>query len=86
MQTTLENKKKATTNSPRSVHKRKNKVEEGKALGSRMKKEHENTKPKAQKMMRGKVEPSIMPLVVHVTKQIAKVPQMTSPQEGQLKE
>jgi hypothetical protein len=30
MQTTLENRKKATTNSPRSVHKRKNKVKKEK--------------------------------------------------------
>jgi hypothetical protein len=32
MQTTLENRKKATTNSPRSAFKRKNKVEERRAL------------------------------------------------------
>jgi len=47
VQTTLENKKKATTNSPRSAFKRKNKVQEGEALGSRMKREHESTNLKA---------------------------------------
>jgi hypothetical protein len=35
----LENRKKATTNSLKSVFKRKNKDEEGRALGSRVKKE-----------------------------------------------
>jgi hypothetical protein len=35
----LENRKKVTTDSPRSVFKRKNKVEEGGALGSGMKRE-----------------------------------------------
>jgi hypothetical protein len=39
MQTTLENKKKATTNSPRSAPKRKNKVEERGASCSKVKKE-----------------------------------------------
>jgi hypothetical protein len=44
MQSTLENKGKATTKSPRSVFKRKNKVEEGGASKSRVKKEHESIK------------------------------------------
>jgi hypothetical protein len=44
MQITLENKKKTTTESPRSVIKRKNKVEEGGALESGVKKKYENTK------------------------------------------
>jgi hypothetical protein len=39
MQTTLKNRKKAATNSPRSVLKKKNKVEEGGALGSGVKRE-----------------------------------------------
>jgi hypothetical protein len=39
MQTTLENKKKATTNSPRSAPQRKNKVEERGASCSKVKKE-----------------------------------------------
>jgi len=37
MKTTLENRKKVTTNSSRSVFKRKNKVEKGGTSGSRMK-------------------------------------------------
>jgi hypothetical protein len=77
----LENRKKAIINSLRNVHKRKNKVEEGEVLSLRVKKEHESSKPRAQKMMRGRLEPSTMPLVVHATKQTAKVAQMTSPQE-----
>jgi len=39
---------------------------EGGALSSRMKKEHENIDLRAQKMMNGKVEPSIMPTMVKV--------------------
>jgi hypothetical protein len=39
MQITLENKKKVTIDSPRSALKRKNKVEEGKALGLIVKRE-----------------------------------------------
>jgi hypothetical protein len=39
MKTTLENRKKVATNSSRSVFKRKNKVEKGGALGSRVKRE-----------------------------------------------
>jgi hypothetical protein len=39
MQTTLDNRKKATTNFPRSALKKNNIVEEGGALGSGMKKE-----------------------------------------------
>jgi len=42
MQTTLENRKKATKDSPINARERKNKVEDEGALGSRMKKEHEN--------------------------------------------
>ncbi len=65
MQTTLENRKKATKDSPINALERKNKVEDEGALGSRMKKEHENIGLKAQKMMRGKVEPyAIMVRVV----------------------
>jgi hypothetical protein len=47
MHIALENRKKATTNSPRSVIKKKNKVEEGRASSSRMKKEHESTNVRA---------------------------------------
>jgi len=39
---------------------------EGGALGSRMNKEHENINLRAQKMMKGRVEPSIMPTMVKV--------------------
>jgi len=64
MQTTLENRKKAVANSPKSVIKRTNKVEEGGASSLRVKREHESIKVRAQKMMRGRVEPSVMPIVV----------------------
>jgi hypothetical protein len=56
--------KKAATYSRRSVFKKKNKVEEGGSSSSRVKKEHENTNLKAQKVMRGRVEPSIVPTMV----------------------
>ncbi len=44
MQTTLKNKKKNTADSPRSVFKKKNRVEKGRASSLRVKKEHESTK------------------------------------------
>jgi hypothetical protein len=47
MHTTLGNRKKATTDSPRSVLKRKKRVEEGRTLSSRVKREHESTYLKA---------------------------------------
>jgi hypothetical protein len=37
-------------------------------------------------MLRDRVEPSIVSIVVHVVKQTTIVPEMTSPQERQLKE
>jgi hypothetical protein len=55
MQKTLENRKKVVINSPRNAFKRKNKVEEGQALGSGMKREHANTNLRAQKMLTGRV-------------------------------
>ncbi len=61
MQTTLENRKKVVTDFPRNALKRKNKVEERGASSSGMKREHDL---RAQKMMKGKVEPSIMPTMV----------------------
>jgi hypothetical protein len=83
---TLENKKKVATNSPRNVFKRKNKVEEGRSSCLGMKREQECTDLKAQKMMRGKVESSIMlimvravPTMVHVARQTTEIPQMTIP-------
>jgi hypothetical protein len=60
----LENKNKIVINSPKDALKRKNKVEEGGDLGSRVKREHECRDVRAQKMMRSKVEPSIMPTMV----------------------
>jgi hypothetical protein len=57
-----------------SVFKRKNKVTEGGALGSRMKSEHENTNLRTQKMMRGRMEPSTVPIVVQATKHTTKIP------------
>jgi len=51
-----------------------------------VKREHESTDLRTQKMMRGRMEPSIMPIVVramprvvHAIRQIAIVPHMTSP-------
>jgi hypothetical protein len=64
MQTTLDNKKKAVAYSLRSAFKKKNKVEEGRALGPGVKREHENIDLRAQKMMRGRVEPSAVPTMV----------------------
>ncbi len=64
MNTTLENKKKVASNSPRSAFKRKNRVEERGASSSRVRSEHECTYLRAQKMMKGRVEPSVMPIVV----------------------
>ncbi len=52
MKTTLENRKKVVTNSPRSVFKKKNKVEEGGASSLGVKREQENTNLRTQKMMR----------------------------------
>jgi hypothetical protein len=64
MQIALENRKKVIVDSPKSALKRKNKIGERRALGSRMKREQESTYLRAQKMMRGKVEPSTMPTMV----------------------
>ncbi len=47
----MENRKKVTTDSPRSVFKRKNKVEEGGASSLKVKREHESTNVRAQKMI-----------------------------------
>jgi len=66
MHTTLENKMKATSYSPKSAFEKKNKVEEGGASSSRAKSEQESTDVKAQKMMRGKVKPSIVLKMVRV--------------------
>jgi hypothetical protein len=88
MQIALENKKKPTSNSLRSALKKKNGVEEGGTSTLGVKRKHENTNLKAQKMMKGIVEPSVVPTMVravppmvHGVRQIAAVPQMTSPHE-----
>ncbi len=86
MQTTLKNRKKVVADFPRNALKRKNRVEEGGASSSGVKREHENKDLKAQKVMRGKVEPSTVPTVVEAVGQITVVPQMTSPQERQPRE
>ncbi len=93
MQITLENRKKVVVNSLKNVFKRNNKVEERGVLGSRVKKEQENTNVRAQKMMRDNVEPYVvptmvqaMPTVVQAIRQTTKIPQMTFPQERQPKE
>ncbi len=93
MQIALKNKKKATIDSPRNVFKRKNKVEEGGASGLRVKREQDSINLRAQKMMRGRVEPFVVPtmvtivlIVVQEIKQTLAIPQMTSPQEKQLRE
>ncbi len=52
MHTTLENRKIVATDSRRSVFKRKNRVEEGGGLGSKVRREQESTNLRAQKMMR----------------------------------
>jgi hypothetical protein len=57
-------KKKVTTDAQRSVLKRKNKVAKGGASSLGMKGEHESTNLKAHKMMKGKVEPFVMPTMV----------------------
>ncbi len=58
------NKKKATIDFPKSAFKRKKKVEEGGTLGFKMKREQESTNLKAQNVMRGRMEPFVMPIVV----------------------
>jgi septal ring factor EnvC (AmiA/AmiB activator) len=64
MQATLENRKKVVAEFPKSALKRKNKVEEGGVLGSRVKREHESIEIRAQKVMRGRMAPFEMPTLV----------------------
>ncbi len=78
MQRTMENKKKTTTNSPRSAFKRKNNVEEGGASYLGEKKEHESTYTKAQKMMKGIMEPYVMPTLVRVVPTMVQAVRQTS--------
>ncbi len=60
----MENRKKATTKSPRNALKRKTRIEEGGALGLRVKREHDSIEARAQKMMKGRVAPFEVPIVV----------------------
>jgi hypothetical protein len=60
----LENRRKVVVESLRSAFKRRNKAEEGGALGSKVKKEQDNIKTWAQKMMRGRVPPFAVPTFV----------------------
>jgi hypothetical protein len=64
MRTTLENINKVVANFIRSVVKKKNVVEKVGVLGLRMKREQENTYVKAHKMMKGRMEPFVVPIVV----------------------
>jgi hypothetical protein len=57
-------------------------------LGLGVKREHVSTNLRAQKMMRGKLEPFVvptmvraMPPMVQVVRQTTTIPQMTSPHE-----
>jgi hypothetical protein len=56
----LENRRKTVTKSLRSALKRKNKIEEGGASRSGVRKKKEITKARAQKMMRRRGAPSTM--------------------------
>ncbi len=92
MQTTLKNKNKVIIDFPRSDGIRKNKVEGG-TLTSRVKREHENKYLSAHKMMKGKMEPFRVPIMVkvvltmvQVVRQTTIVPHMTSPHEKQPRE
>lgn len=64
MQATLENIRKAAIKSLSNVLKRRNIIEEWGASRLRVKKEQESIKARVQKMMRGKVAPSIVPTLV----------------------
>jgi hypothetical protein len=68
MYITPEIRKKATTDFPRSALKRNNKFEEGGVSSSRVKREHESTNARAQKMTRGRVESFVVTTFVHVSK------------------
>jgi hypothetical protein len=77
----LKNRKKVATNSLRSVFKRKNKVEEGGASSLIVKRKHESINLRAQKMMKGIMEPfamptmvRVVPIMVHVARQTPIVP------------
>jgi hypothetical protein len=71
METTLDYKKKATTNSPRSVLKRNNIVEEG-VLGLGVKREKESIDLRAQKMMKDRMELFAISIVVKLVPPMVK--------------
>jgi hypothetical protein len=73
MEIPLNNRKKTTTDSPRSAFKKKNRIEEGGALSLGVKKEEESTNLRAQKMMRGIVEPFVIPIVVRAVPPMVQV-------------
>jgi hypothetical protein len=57
-----------------------------------VKREHENTDLRAQKMMNSRVDPSAvptmvraMPILVHAARQTIEIPQKTTPEETQLR-
>jgi hypothetical protein len=65
---------------------RKTIIEEGRSSCLRVKREHDSIDLRAQNIMKGIVEPSIvpivvraMPIVVHATKQTVEIPHMTTP-------
>jgi len=79
MKTTLENKKKVAVDSLKSALKRKNKVEEGRASSLRMKMKQESTNLKAHKMMRGRMEPFVVPIVVRVVPLVVHAVRLSQP-------
>ncbi len=85
MQVALENRRKIALESPKNVLKRKNIIQEGGAPRSRVKKEQESIEARAQKMMRRRMAPFVVPTLIHASKQNANTPQMSSPQDIQMR-
>ncbi len=61
-------------------------IKDGGALSLGVKREYKSIDLRAQKMMKGTVEPSKVPIVVQAIRQTVTIPQMTSPQERQPRE
>ncbi len=78
MQIALENKKKVITDFPKNVIKRKNIVEEGGTLGSRVKKEDESIYLRAKKMMKDQMEPFAVPIVVRAVPIVVQTAKQTT--------
>ncbi len=74
MQATLETKIKTTAESPRSVFKRKDKIEEGGGSRLEIKKKQESTEARVQKMMKGIMTSSTMPTLVSTGRQSDDIP------------